>query len=457
MKKSSKTIDMTSGPLIKPLMGFILPLIGSSIFQQLYNTADFLFVGNLLGRTSAAAVGASSTLITCTIGLFSGISVGTSVVAAQAIGAKDNDRADKALHSSVSFGVVGGLIIMLLGILFAPAILRVLRTPEEVMPEAVEYIRIYLISLPMLIFYNMASGGMRAYGDSKTPFRILVICGFLNIAMDALFIVVIPFGVAGVAIATTITQSLSAVLTGWFSSRPERTIRLSARKLGFDFPIMGSVLRIGLPTGIQTVIITFSNVMVQYYINEFGETAVAAFATYYKVENFIYLPIMAFGQAATTFAGQNTGAKQFLRIRKGTTAIAGIGSVTVLCLALIILAFPRTIFTWFIKDQDVVTCALSIAFVSYPFYWVYPILEVFGSSIRGMGHSIASMIIIILNLCVIRVGLLAIFSSTIHTVRSLGAAYPITWAGAAVCFVIFFFVSIKPKCAEESARLKAVQ
>ena len=447
-----RTIDMTQGPIVGPLIRFILPLIGGSVFQMLYNTVDFLFVGNVMDKTAAAAVGASSTLITCTIGLFSGISVGTSVVAAQAIGAGKDEKADKALHTSVVFGFFGGLLIMLLGILFAPQIMRLLNTPENVIPQATVYIRIYLLSIPMLIFYNMVSGGMRAYGDSQTPFRVLVICGFLNVLFDALLIIVIPLGVAGVAIGTTLTQSISAVLIAWFASREGNRLRLSAKKLALDTVILKEILHIGLPTGIQTIIITFSNVMVQYYINDFGETAVAAFATYYKVENLIYLPIMAFGQAATTFAGQNTGAGHYKRIRKGIVLTDLIGAGVVFCIAGLILLFPETVFGWFMKDQDVVTNALKIALLSFPFYWIYPIMECTGGAVRGMGYSIFSMIIIILNLCVIRISLLAYFSATIHTIQSLGAVYPITWATAMLCFIVIFAVLIQKKCREEDAR-----
>ena len=447
--RKAKSIDMTSGPLLGPLISFILPLIGASLFQQLYNTVDFLFVGNLLDRTAAAAVGASSSLITVTIGLFTGISVGTSVVASQAMGAGDREQAEKALHTSVTFGLVGGLVIMALTILFSPAILRLLRTPESVMPEALTYLRIYMLSLPFMVVYNMISGGMRAYGDSHTPFVILVICGFVNVLMDAVFIVWIPLGVAGVSIATVISQGLSAVLAVLWASRPETPLRLTRGGLGVDGKVLGQVLRIGLPTGIQTIIITFSNMMVQYYINAFGETAVAAFATYYKVENFIYLPILAFGQAATTFAGQNTGAGNYARIRRGTLVTAAVGTGVVLLISGLILIFPRTVFTWFMKDPEVVTNALKIALVTFPFYWVYPIMEVLGGSVRGMGYAVRSMVLIILNLCVLRVGLLALFSATFHTISSLGAVYPITWATAAVCFGVTFWLIIRKKCGEE--------
>lgn len=442
---------MTSGPILGPLVAFILPLIGGSIFQQLYNTVDFLFVGNFLDKTAAAAVGASATLISCTIGLFSGISVGTSVVAAQSIGCGDVPRAEKALHTSVTFGIVGGALLLAVGELFAPGILRLLRTPEEVLPQAVTYIRIYLLSVPMLVFYNMVSGGMRAYGDSRTPFLVLVVCGLLNVVMDALFIVWIPLGVAGVAIATTATQSLSALLVGWFASRGDRVLRLQAKKLGIDRRTLRSVLAIGLPTGVQTIIVTFSNIMVQYYINDFGATAVAAFAAYYKVENLIYLPIMAIGQAATTFAGQNAGAGNYWRLRRGTLLSTLLGVGVTVCIAGAILLFPRTVFTWFMKDQEVVTNALKIAMVSFPLYWIYPILEVNGGAVRGMGHALSSMVVVILNQCVLRVALLAIFSRTFHTIESLAACYPITWATAAVSFAVMFLVISGKKLAGNNA------
>lgn len=440
-----KTIDMTEGGIVKPLILFILPMIGSSIFQQLYNTVDFLFVGNLLNKTSAAAVGASSTLISCAIGLFSGVSVGVSVVCAQAIGANNKDRADKALHSSVAVGIIGGIFLMILGIAAAPYILDLLNTPEAVMPEAVTYIRIYLLSIPTMVFYNMCSGAMRAVGDSQTPFRILLLCGLLNVGADAFFLIVIPLGVAGVAIATVISQGLSAVLSGYYLSRKDSRFKLEAKKIRIDATVMKEVLRIGLPSGIQTMIVTFSNVMVQYYINDFGETAVAAFSTYYKVENFIYLPIVAFGQTMTTFSGQNTGAGKYKRIRKGTVITTVIGALVVFAIAGVILIFPRTVFTWFMKDSDVVIDALKIAMVSFPFYWIYPIMEIVGGSLRGMGYAISSMAIIVSNLCIVRVCLLAVFSSSIHTIQSLAAVYPITWATASICFIIIFIIVMQKK------------
>ena len=437
-KVTRSTIDMTEGPLIKPLILFILPIVGGSIFQQLYNTVDFLFVGNFLDKTAAAAVGASSTLIAIIVGMFTGISTGCSVVAANAIGARDNYMAKKVLHTAVTFGLIGGIIMLTLFFLLAPWILTILNTPESVMPQAVQYIRIYLFSLPMLIFYNMVSGCLRAEGDSRSPFIVLAVCGLLNVVFDALFIVVLGFGVAGAAIATTVTQSLSALFVGLLASRKNREVRLSIRELGIEKGTLLRILGIGLPTGIQTIVITFSNIIVQYFINGYGDTAVAAFSTYYKVENLNWLAIVAFGQAAVTFVGQNKGAGHYKRILKGTITIIAIGVCVVACISGLILMFPHTVFRWFMKDEEVITIAVTLAMVSFPFYFIYPVQEVLSGAVRAIGRSVLSMCVVVFNMCVLRIAILIVFSNTIHTLQSIAAVYPITWATCAITFIAVF-------------------
>ncbi len=429
---------MTQGPLLKPLIMFILPIVGGSVFQQLYNTVDFLFVGNFLDKTAAAAVGSSSNLIAITVGMFTGISVGCSVVAANAIGANDEYMARKVLHTSVTFGAIGGIAILVLGVLGVPGILRLLNTPETVLPQAIQYIRIYLFSIPALIFYNMVSGCLRAEGDSRSPFLVLAVCGVLNVAFDALFIVVMGLGVAGAAIATTVTQSLSALFVGVLASRKDRMVRFNIRELGIDSGTLWRILGIGFPTGIQTVVITLSNVIVQYYINGYGDTAVAAFATYFKVENLNWLSIVAFGQAAVTFVGQNMGAGHYRRILKGTLTIIAVGMGAVIAVSGLILIFPDTVFRWFMKDPEVIEIAVNLAMIAFPFYFIYPVLEVLSGAVRAIGRSVLSMVVVIFNMCVLRITLLAVFSNTFHTVESVAAVYPITWAACAVTFIFIF-------------------
>lgn len=445
MKKRKQTVDMTSGSITKPLILFILPIIGSGVLQLLYNTVDFIYVGNLLNKTSAAAVGASSTLIFCCIGLFSGIAVGTSVVVSQALGAHNGKDAGKALHTSIAFSLLGGAVLMLLAIAFAPEILKLLNTPGRAMEEAVAYMRIYMLSTPAMIYYNVCSGAIRAAGDSRTPFCILAVCGVVNVAADAVFLIIIPLGVAGVAIATAIAQVLSAVLITRALCRGESSLKLELGKLRIDSDMLKRVLSIGLPTGIQTVLITVSNVMVQYHINAFDETAVAAFATYYKVESFVYLPITAFGQAATTFAGQNTGAVRYDRVRTGCRMILIVCIITTVLLAGIVLLFPKTVFGWVMKDDAVVAETILIASISFPFYWFYSFQEVYGGAIRGMGNAVGPMAVIIGNLCVLRLLLLEILSRVVGTLQSIAAVYPLTWGGTALCFIVLYAVTIRGK------------
>ena len=263
----AKTIQMTKGPIARNMIFFILPLIGSGLCQQLYNTADFLFVSNLLGKTAAAAVGASSTIVTCTIGLFSGIAIGAEVTLATALGAGQTQKADKIMHTALLFGALGGLALMGLGILFAPQILRLLDTPESIMELAVLYIRIYFLSIPASILYNMCAGVMRACGNSSTPFRILTVFGVVNVAGDALLMAVVPLGVAGAAIATVFCYWCAATLMLRALHSEAYRVSFSWQSLRIDRNSLRQILRIGLPAGIQTVVITLSNIVVQYYIN----------------------------------------------------------------------------------------------------------------------------------------------------------------------------------------------
>ncbi len=442
-REQKRTIDMTSGPLLKPLLFFILPLIGSGIFQQLYNTVDFIFIGNLLNKTSAAAVGAGSTLTFCFIGLFSGIAAGTTVVIANAFGAKDRNRAVIALDTSVIFCFFAGIILTVLGIIFAPAVLAMLNTPETAMAEAVVYFRVYMLSIPAMIFYNTCSGAMRATGDAKTPFHILALCGFVNVAADAFFLMVIPLGVFGVAVATVIAQCLSAVLIFIAITKKSAPLRLDPRHLGFNAKILKKVLYVGLPTGLQTMLITVSNVMVQYYINGLGETAVAAFATYYRVENLLYLPILAFGQAAVAFAGQNDGAGQIRRIFKGANIMTLLcGGITVIVAGFILL-FPDIVLRWFIRDDSVIAAATVIASVAFPFYWLNAFIEIYAGSLRGMNRALSPMFIIILNICAMRLFLLALFTHVNYVLSAIAAVYPLSWAGASLFLILAFILVIK--------------
>lgn len=273
----------------------------------MYGTVDLLFVGNYLGKNDAAAVGASSILVTCLIGLFTGISVGAGVVTAQFSGAGKEDKVVLCLENGLVLGMAGGISLTALGLLLSKQALIWLNTPEVILEHALLYIRIYIFSIPGMILYNMSAGILRAVGDSKTPFYVLAAGGCLNICMDALFIAALRWGVAGAALATMISQSFTAVvlMVRLFVQYGLRKVRWQINR-----DILRRMLKVGFPLGLQSMLLTLSDLFVQYFINGFGEDTMAAFTVYFKVENLIYLPIMAFGQAMVTFTGQNIGAEK---------------------------------------------------------------------------------------------------------------------------------------------------
>ena len=433
--------DLTSGSILKGFFLFALPLFLGSLFQQLYGTVDLLFVGNLLGKRDAAAVGAGSILVVCLIGLFTGISVGAGVVAAQYWGAKDERSVRECIKNSLLLGTAGGIVLTAAGLLLSRQALIWLNTPEEIMEPAVVYIRIYLLSIVPMILYNMSAGILRAMGDSRTPFLVLAAGGILNVCMDALFLAVFRMGVEGAALATMVSQGFTAIVLTCHIIKRER---LLGEKWKFSGKMCGRILKVGFPLGIQSMILTLSNLFVQYYINGFGEDAVAAFTVYFRAETLIYLPIMAFGQAMVTFTGQNIGAKKESRIREGAIRCNISAAAVIAAISAVILMFGKQVLGLFCQDPAVIREGLKIIHISFPFYFIYSVLEVTGGILRGAGKSLQSMMIIVINLCVIRVLLLGILVRSFHTIEAVAAVYPVTWALAACCFVgyvLYYFHS----------------
>ena len=432
-----KHLDLIQGNILKGFLLFALPLFLGSLFQLLYGTVDLMFVGNTLGKSDAAAVGTSSILVTCLIGLFTGISTGTGVVTAQYWGAGKQDKVILCMENALILGGVGGIALSGIGMALSRQALIWLNTPKNIMPHALVYIRIYLLSIPAMVFYNMASGIMRSMGDSRTPFLVLAAGGFLNVLMDALFIVVFKWGVSGAVFATMVSQSFTAVALLLHLFRQNDLLK---KQWTADQMIVRQILATGFPLGIQSMILTLSNLFVQYCINGFGEDAMAAFTVYFKVENLIYLPIMAFGQAMVTFTGQNVGAKKNDRIRKGAVQCNVFSIVVIACISAVVLLLGRQILGVFCKEEEVIAEGLKIIHVSFPFYFIYAILEVTGGIVRGTGKTIQSMAIVMIHLCVVRVLLLGILAEHFHTVQAVAAVYPITWALAAVSFAGYYFI-----------------
>ena len=440
-----KVYDMTKGKIWTIILSFSLPLLGASLIQQLYNTADMIFVGNFVGKEATGAVGASSLLFTCIIGLFTGVSIGVGVAVSQKIGSKDLEMSSKVSHTAITFGIIGGIVLTLIGFFSAEFLLTLMNTPKEIMYDSVLYLKIYFLSMLPMILYNIGAGIIRSTGNSKTPFYILIIGGLTNVFANYIFVVVFKMGVSGVAIATALSQTLTAAIVLTYLFKNKTAIKFKTSELKIDFSLLKQILYFGLPAGIQSMLITFSNIIVQYYINGYGGDAVAAYATYFKLENFIWMPIVAIGQASMTFSGQNVGANNYKRVKKGAfVAILLSGGLSIV-IATIILSFSHTFMRIFIKNKEIIYLGSQIALTTFPFYWLYSILEVLGSSLRGMGYSIVSMYITIICLCGVRISLLYLISKFNLDFKSVAYVYPMTWFFTASIFIIAFLKIIDKK------------
>ena len=433
-----KTNDLTQGSIGKGFVLFAIPLFLGSLFQQLYNTVDMLFVGNVLGKNAAAAVGASSILVTCLINLFTGVAVGAGIVISQLFGAKKEKDMKESVWIAVLAGAVGGLILTVIGVTCSQAVLVRLHTPANIIPDAVLYVRIYFLAAIPMVLYNMCSGILRAQGDSRTPFHALAAGGVLNVITDAVFLILLDWGVAGVAVATLFSQSMTAVFL--LNHMLHHRI-LTRQRLRWD--LLGKIICVGVPVGIQSMILTLSNVVVQYHINGFGENVIAAFAVYFKAENLLCLPIIAFGQAMVTFTGQNYGAGKYERIRRGILVCNGIAAAVLVVLSWSALAAGKWILSAFCPDQQVVAEGMRIISVTFPVYFVYSLFEVTGGVVRGIGKSVPSMVIVIVNLCVIRILMLEISDRVFHSVQAVAAVYPLTWLMATLSFVGYYLYARK--------------
>ena len=433
--KKNSVNDLTKGPVARQILLFALPFLGSSLIQQLYNTVDLIFVGNVLGTEASAAVGAGSLLITCLLGFFTGISVGVGVVAAKAFGGGDRRALRDIVHTAAGISVLGSLLLIAVGVAFAPAFLRWLNTPEDILPLAVVYMRIYFAGLFSIVTYNVSSGILRALGNSRDPMRYQLIGGITNVVCDALFLIALKQGVAGAAMATFFSQGVSALLTARKLCRLDDGYRLRLRQIRIDRKWCARILAVGIPSAVQAMVITLSNLIVQSRINSLGITSIAAFTAYYKVENFIYLPIMAIGQANAAFAGQNYGAGREDRVRGGVKTSLLVGIPAALAISALLIGGSNVFFGFFSKDPDVIRLGGKLAATAFPLYFLYVIMEVLSGTIRGSGRALPPMVITLANMCGVRLIALGLLMRRYGSAEGVARVYPITWITSVVCLL----------------------
>lgn len=429
---------MTSGSIWKRMILFALPLMLGNLFQQMYNTVDSLIVGRFVGSSALAAVSSSGSLIGMLIGLLSGISSGAGVIVARHFGAGDREGLHRTVHTIVAFGLAAGVVMTAVGVLLSPQILMWMGTPESVMAESVTYLRIYFCGSLAVMMYNVFVGILQAVGDGRHPLYYLIASSVVNLGLDLLFIQAFDAGVGGAALATVISQVVSALLCLIQLMRTKEDYRLELRSIRFERDILGQIVRVGLPSGVQNSIIAFANVIVQSNVNAFGEMAMAGYGAYAKIEGFGFLPINSFTLALTTFVGQNLGATQYERTKKG--ARFGILMTVTLAEAIGVLVFlfaPQLI-ALFDPTPEVVAFGVGKARTAALFYCLLAYAHSVAAVLRGAGKAVIPMAIMIAIWCGVRVAFLSITIPLTHSIQMVYWVYPLTWGISCVLFFLYY-------------------
>jgi putative MATE family efflux protein len=437
-KGSSTVKDMTTGNIWKQLIVFMIPLLVGNIFQQFYNTIDSVVVGNYVGKDALAAVTSTSPISIMLVGFFMGMSTGAGVVVSQYFGAKDTKSLRRSVHTAIMLTIILGILFMIIGYLITPVMLRFMDTPNSVMNDADKYLKTYFLGILGLMLYNMASGILRAVGDSKTPLYVLIFSSVMNIILDLVFVIVFKLGVFGVALATIIAQFLSSFVVLFILFRSKDVYSLRIRELCIDFDILKKIVKIGFPAGIQTAIVSFSNVFVQSYINHFGADAAAAWGVYTRIDAFAILPLQSMGLSITTYVGQNAGANKKKRINDGIkiALVIAVLITTIICVPLVI--FAPTIASLFNKEALVIAYATTFIRVNEFFDIVACTNQIHAGALRGVGNAIVPSIVMIFSFVVFRQIYLKIVSMLTSSIIPIAWGYPAGWICCSIILFIYF-------------------
>ncbi len=439
-RSAADSNGITEGVIWKQLLFFFFPILLGTFFQQLYNTADAIIVGKAVGKQALAAVGGGTgTLINLIVGFFVGLSSGATVILSQFYGARNQEQTSRTVHTAISMALWGGLLLMLIGLFFSPTILRWMDTPDDVIDLAVLYTRIYFCGMIPSLIYNIGSGILRAVGDSRRPLYFLIAACLTNIVLDVVLVLGLEMGVAGAAAATILSQCVSAILVLLTLSRAPGALRLQVRKLRLHLDLFRNVIRIGLPAGLQSVLYSLSNLVIQTSINGFGTDMMAAYTAYSKMDGLFWMTIGAFGVSITTFVGQNFGAQKYERVRKSVRVCIAMAAATTLALSALLMLLGRPLFHLFANEEIVIEHGLMIQRFLVPFFITYVCVEVISGAVRGAGDSLIPMLMTLCGVCLLRV-LWVRFIAPLQgdSIRFMLVCYPLSWTLTSIMFIIYY-------------------
>ena len=428
---------MTEGSIVKNLLLFALPLILGNLLQQMYNTADSIIVGNFVGSNALAAVGSSGSPIYLLIGFSQGVAVGAGVVISQYLGAGDHKETREAVHTSLAIAVLMGLVLTIGGVACCRALLTAMNTPAEVMGDAVTYLRLYFGGVLFSVVYNMTAGILNAAGNSRRSLVYLAAASVTNIVLDLVLIAGLKMGVAGAAIATDLSQLVSCVLSLRFLMKTDDACHVELSGIRLHRSMAGRIIRVGLPTGIQNMVISISNVLVQAGVNGYGAAAMAGFGAYMKIDGFNILPVTSISMAATTFVGQNYGAGRLDRVKKAVCVTLGIGILYTLCTGAALLAGQDFILHLFTQDEAVIAFGKLAMHWFCPFYFLLSILHGLAGAVRGTGASVPPMVVLLVSLCLFRIVWIQWVLPSFSTINGIFLLYPVSWGLGAVLMALY--------------------
>jgi len=453
MRAMSKN-QITEGVIWKQLLFFFFPILLGTLFQQLYNTADTVVVGRFVGTKALAAVGGSTgQIVNLVVNFFVGLASGATVIIARYYGARDRIKLNNALHTAIALSIVGGVVTAVAGILLTPFLLQMMNTPADVIEGSTTYLRIYFAGIIFVFVYNIGSGILRAVGDSKRPLYFLIVCCFLNIFLDILFVVYLKLGVKGAAFATVISQAVSALLVILSLTKSVDIYRLRPNKIRFYKSLLIAIVTIGLPAGLQSVMYGISNIIIQTSLNSLGTETVAAHTAFAKIDAIYWMISGAFSVSIITFIGQNYGARKFDRMKKSIKVCLFMDLIASLLLTTVMMVAGPYLLRLFTSDQEVIEIGMQIIHIIAPSYALFIFIEILSSSLRGMGNVVIPMLMTCGGVCVLRILWIFLFVRTHLSVTTILMSYPISWGFTAVLFIIYFMFYQKKffrRCMEET-------